>query len=106
MSFRDRDRFPSSGFGARRPPPPRYRDEAPAERGPEEVIASFRRGEDEALQLRVCSYNGRSYLDLRVHYQDASGEWRQTKKGTSIRVGEVHGLVEALEKFAASEGDR
>jgi hypothetical protein len=49
----------------------------------------------EELRLMLRSYEGHPFLDLRVWYR-AGAEWRPTKKGTSIKLTELRGLVVAL----------
>lgn len=69
-----------------------------------ETLALFQRGETERLRLARKLWNERPYLDLRVEFLNESGSWSPTKKGLSIRRGEIAGLVEALEREASDAG--
>lgn len=64
-----------------------------------EVLWSSPRGLDGAERIRLSrrEYLGRAFLDLRVEFRTASG-WGPTKKGVSIRIGEIAEMRDALDR--------
>lgn len=67
---------------------------------PGEVLWQAARGQDGSERIRLSrkSYLGRTFLDLRIEWRVADGSWRPTKKGVSIRLGELADVKDALEK--------
>jgi hypothetical protein len=64
-------------------------------------LASIQRpayGDKKAEELRVelCSYAGKPYVSVRLWFMGNSGEMLPSKKGLSIRMGEVAAVVQAL----------
>lgn len=80
----------------------------------EQAIATIiRKGykdkKDEQFRIEVSSFNGKKYISLRLWWQTPEGEWAPSKKGISVRVGEVEQVIEALHKcedylFKADQG--
>jgi hypothetical protein len=48
------------------------------------VVAGFRRNSREALQIRLVSFEGDTYVDMRVYFNSANGELNATKKGITL----------------------
>jgi hypothetical protein len=64
---------------------------------PGQKLAGFPRNRgDEELRVELRSYEGHSYIDLRVWVKARDGRWIATPKGTSIRVGELGGVIGVL----------
>jgi len=69
------------------------------------VLHEFKRNQEETLRISLSSFKGRTYIDIRMFYEDANGELAPTKKGVTItpelwdefRVG-VANAEEALQK--------
>ena len=51
----------------------------------------------EIIRIQRRDYKGRQFVDIRVHYQDDNGEFKQTKKGITINPALVGELIKALE---------
>ena len=73
--------------------------EPPKEQG--EKLASFPRtnrdGAEEELRLVLDQFNGNDFISLRVWTQDrTSGAWWPSKRGCSIRLGEIDGIRDGL----------
>jgi len=81
------------------------RQDAPAEQG--RRLATFPRGANAELRVSLDTHRGYEYISLRVWERDRPGSaLYPVKKGCTIRLSEVGGLVEALTGLdAASPGD-
>ena len=38
----------------------------------------------ERIHLAIREYNGRLFVDARIHYRNEDGEWKPTKKGITV----------------------
>ncbi len=52
--------------------------------------------------LSVQEYGGKKYVDIRHYYKDPAGEWKPTKKGTSIPLEKGTKLAKKLRMLIAS----
>jgi Transcriptional Coactivator p15 (PC4) len=57
----------------------------------------------EEMRLSLCEYAGKPYLSLRMWWQTPAGEWAPSKKGISIRLGELQALKAALDSRELGE---
>jgi hypothetical protein len=48
------------------------------------VIYEFKRNAEETLRVSLSTFKGRTYVDIRMFYEDANGELAPTKKGVTI----------------------
>jgi hypothetical protein len=48
------------------------------------ILREFKRNAGDTLRVSLNTYKGRTYIDLRLFYQDANGELRPTKKGVTV----------------------
>ena len=48
------------------------------------VLHEFKRNQEETLRISLSSFKGRTYIDIRMFYEDANGELQPTKKGVTI----------------------
>jgi hypothetical protein len=48
------------------------------------VLHEFKRNADDTLRISLSNYKGRTYVDIRIFYQDSNGELAPTKKGVTI----------------------
>lgn len=62
----------------------------------ERLIKAFERGAGQQLQVRLVTFRGREYLDLRNFYLDENDEWKPTKKGIAIPLELYDDLMAAL----------
>ncbi len=67
---------------------------------PGETLWTAPRGEGQRVRLARKTFKGRTYLDLRVEYEPQPGTWAPTRKGLSLRSGELGALAAALEGAA------
>lgn len=62
----------------------------------ERLIKAFERGAGQQLQVRLVTFRGREYLDLRNFYLDENDEWKPTRKGIAIPTELYEDLMTAL----------
>jgi hypothetical protein len=48
------------------------------------VLHEFKRNADDTLRISLSNFKGRTYVDIRLFYQDANGELAPTKKGVTV----------------------
>ena len=52
----------------------------------------------EELRIELCSYRGKRYLSLRVWWETPDGSMAPSKKGITVRMGEVTKVISALQE--------
>jgi len=63
------------------------------------IVHSFRKNESEEVRISLRGYKDRTYLDLRLFYEDGdSGEYRPTRKGLTLDVAFLTELKRGIEK--------
>lgn len=71
----------------------------------ERLIKAIERGPGQQIHVRLTTFRGREYLDLRNFYLDENDEWRPTKKGIAVPVELYDELMAALKEAGeAREG--
>jgi hypothetical protein len=48
------------------------------------ILHEFKRNSEETLRVSLSTFKGRTYVDIRMFYEDANGELAPTKKGVTI----------------------
>jgi hypothetical protein len=48
------------------------------------VLHEFKRNADDTLRISLSNFKGRTYVDIRLFYQDANGELAPTKNGVTV----------------------
>jgi hypothetical protein len=48
------------------------------------VLHEFKRNAEDTLRLSLSTFKGKTYIDIRLFYEDASGELQPTKKGVTV----------------------
>ncbi len=48
------------------------------------IIGKFQNGKRFTIMVRTGVYKGRSYVDIRTYFTDASGELRPTSRGVRV----------------------
>lgn len=48
------------------------------------IVHEFKRNPDETLRVSLSTFKGRTYIDVRLFYEDANGELQPTKKGITV----------------------
>lgn len=60
------------------------------------TLATIERDPKNKLIVELRPFNGRTLLDLRIHYLAEDGKWRPSPKGVSLRIGEIHNVGDAI----------
>lgn len=68
--------------------------QAPEENGTR--LATLPRNDREELRITFSEYRGHKYLSLRCWYKTDDGVWVPTKKGVTIRHGEIPTVMDTL----------
>ncbi|RLE45585.1 transcriptional coactivator p15 [Candidatus Woesearchaeota archaeon] len=68
------------------------------------AIGEIRKNATEVIRVGWSEYKGHHFLDMRVYFEDDSGNWRPTKKGIAIPPEQLAGIMELLAKAEQSEG--
>ena len=66
------------------------------------LIGEIQKNSTEKIKVTLSEYKGYEFIDVRVYYEDDSGEWRPTKKGIAIAPDKVKELMDLLTR--AQEG--
>lgn len=69
----------------------------PEDFDPGTTRAVFERGPKGRLRLAQKTFRGSAFLDLRVEFLSEENQWTPTRKGVSIKLRELDGLIQALE---------
>ncbi len=48
------------------------------------ILHEFKRNPEETLRVSLSTFKGRTYIDVRLFYEDANGELQPTKKGITV----------------------
>lgn len=48
------------------------------------IVHEFKRNPEETLRVSLSHFKGRTYIDVRLFYEDANGELQPTKKGITV----------------------
>lgn len=62
----------------------------------ERLIKAIERGPGQQIQVRLTTFRGREYLDLRNFYLDENEGWKPTKKGIAVPLELYEELMTAL----------
>lgn len=60
------------------------------------LIGEIHKNSTEKIRVTLSEYKGYTFLDVRVYYEDDSGEWRPTKKGIAISKDNLEPLIKLL----------
>lgn len=70
----------------------------------EGTLLEFGRGERSVLRLEFKRYNGRQFVGFREWVRSAGGGWYPTRRGVTIRLGELGAVARVLADLAARLG--
>jgi len=48
------------------------------------ILHEFKRNAEETLRISLSTFKGRTYVDIRLFYEDTNGELATSKKGVTI----------------------
>jgi hypothetical protein len=68
----------------------------PEDRG--QRLATLARGQDEEFRVNLDEYQGRPYVSLRLWQRSQDGNFWPTRKGCSVRIGELPDVIAALQR--------
>jgi hypothetical protein len=60
------------------------------------LIGEISKNSTERIRVSISEYRGYTFLDVRVYYEDDSGEWRPTKKGITVSKDNIESLIKLL----------
>lgn len=60
------------------------------------LIGEIQKNATEKIRVSISEYKGHKFIDVRVYFEDDSGEWKPTKKGITVSKDNVDKLVELL----------
>ena len=63
------------------------------------LYGEFQKNQNEVIRGTRREFNGREFLDLRVFFKDAQGEFRPTRKGLAFDEELLDDLIELLQKM-------
>lgn len=67
------------------------------------TVRDIRRSNTEVIRVSVGEFKNASYIDIRVFFEDqATGEYRPTKKGVTFKQEHLSELIEALQETSGS----
>lgn len=60
------------------------------------MIGQVERNQTEVIRVSAEEFKGRSYVDVRIYFEDSEGEWKPTKKGVTISPDKLEQVIELL----------
>lgn len=69
------------------------------------LIGEIQKNSTEKIQVSTASYKGHDFIDIRVYYEDDTGEWRPTKKGIAIAPKKTDDLINLIKKAKEAIGE-
>ena len=69
------------------------------------LICEVEKNTKERIRISVEEFKGHKFIDCRVYYEDAAGEWRPTRKGIALGADTIGQVIEALQKGSAALED-
>jgi hypothetical protein len=62
------------------------------------VVGQVERNQTEVIRISTEEFKGRSYVDVRVYFEDSEGEWKPTKKGVAISPDKLDQVIQLLKE--------
>lgn len=60
------------------------------------VIGQVERSQTEVIRISTEEFKGRTYIDVRIYFEDNEGEWKPTKKGVTINPDKLEQVIDLL----------
>lgn len=60
------------------------------------TIGEIPKNSTEKIRVSISEYKGYKFLDVRIYYEDDTGEWKPTKKGIAISKDNLEPLIKLL----------
>ncbi|HBA54646.1 transcriptional coactivator p15/PC4 family protein [Syntrophorhabdus aromaticivorans] len=68
-------------------------------------VGMIERGKDRII-VSQKEFKGKEYVDIRVYFENAEGEWIPTKKGISISYDNVDEIITLLQKTKKKSAEK
>ena len=71
------------------------------------VIHEFEKSAGELVRCSVTKFKGYPLVDIRIYFEDTSGEYRPTKRGVCVHtelIDELHKGISKLKEVLRGEG--
>lgn len=62
------------------------------------LIGEIPKNTTEKLKVTISEYKGYTFLDIRVYYEDGQGEYKPTKKGITLKKGDIEPIIRLLKE--------
>lgn len=62
------------------------------------VIAEIKKNAVEKIVFTISKFRNKRILDMRIYYEDNSGQWKPTRKGLALTEERIEPFLEALNK--------
>jgi len=62
------------------------------------LIGEIQKNTTEKIRVSLSEYKGHKFIDVRVYFEDDTGEWRPTKKGVAISKDNIDPLIDLLKE--------
>lgn len=72
-------------------------------RGGRRMSASIPKNRTQEIRVRQREYEGRRFVDVRVHYPGDDGELRPTRQGVTVALDRADALADAIRAVAAQD---
>ncbi|MGD0231536.1 MAG: transcriptional coactivator p15/PC4 family protein [Syntrophorhabdales bacterium] len=69
------------------------------------LICEVEKNMKERIRISIEEYHGHRFIDCRVYFEDAAGEWRPTKKGIALNEDTIDECIAGLQKGSAALED-
>jgi hypothetical protein len=66
------------------------------------IVATIPKNETEQINVSIEEFRSSIFVDLRVYWKSAAGEWKPSKKGIALNAKAIGPVIEALEKASAA----
>jgi len=70
------------------------------------LIGELQKNSTERIRVSTEIYKGHEFIDVRIYFDEGSGELKPTKKGIAITPEKVGVLIDLLKKAIGREDDK
>jgi hypothetical protein len=63
------------------------------------LIGEMEKNQSEVIRIKIEEFKGYKFLDIRVYFQDQSGEWKPTKKGVAVPFEKIENFIGLVNKI-------
>lgn len=60
------------------------------------LIGEVKKGTTKLIRISNEEFMDHRFCDVRIYYKDHNGEWRPTKKGITLHLEDIEGVIDAL----------